>query len=98
MTSEQREIVVRPKNNFFRQVSSALLLDEWTSEEFSPVDITPPRFSYITWGMNNRLVGGCSSETYSHYIDMIIMSEIFSGFIYYQTLPIHDGAGVAQSV
>jgi hypothetical protein len=27
-------------------------------------------FSYITWEMNNRTVGGCSSETQSHPIDM----------------------------
>jgi hypothetical protein len=43
-----------------------------------PVDIIPPLFSlliscYITWGMNNRPVGGRSSETTSHPIDMIII-------------------------
>jgi hypothetical protein len=27
-------------------------------------------YSYITWGMNNRPGGGCSSETSSHDIDM----------------------------
>jgi hypothetical protein len=29
--------------------------------------------SYITWGMNNRPVGGSISETSPHPIDMIIM-------------------------
>jgi hypothetical protein len=27
-------------------------------------------YSYIIWGINNRLVGDCSSETESHPIDM----------------------------
>jgi hypothetical protein len=29
--------------------------------------------SYITWVMSNRSVGGCSSKTYSHPFDMIII-------------------------
>jgi hypothetical protein len=29
--------------------------------------------SCITWGINNRSVGGCSSETWSHPIDMIVI-------------------------
>jgi hypothetical protein len=29
--------------------------------------------SYVTWGMNNRLVSGSSSETLSYTIDMIII-------------------------
>jgi hypothetical protein len=38
----------------------------WTNPEFHPVDVITPWFSmliYITWEMNNRAVGGCSSET-----------------------------------
>jgi hypothetical protein len=39
----------------------------WINQEFLSVEIIiPPWFSmliYITWGMNNRLVGGCRSET-----------------------------------
>jgi hypothetical protein len=38
----------------------------WTNQEIFPVDIIPPWSSmliYITWGMNNRPVGGRSSET-----------------------------------
>jgi hypothetical protein len=27
-------------------------------------------YSYIIWGMNNRLIGGCNSETWSHPIYM----------------------------
>jgi hypothetical protein len=37
-------------------------------QEFTPVDVIPPWF--FTWGMNNRPIGGCSSETWSHPIDM----------------------------
>jgi hypothetical protein len=37
--------------------------------------------SYITWRMNNSPVGGSSSETYSHPIDMIIIVLIISTFI-----------------
>jgi hypothetical protein len=46
----------------------------WANQEFSPVDIIPPLFPcpYVTFGMNSRPVGGCSSET-SHPIDIIIM-------------------------
>jgi hypothetical protein len=35
----------------------------WTSHKFPPVDIIPPWFSMLTWGMNNRPVGGLRSET-----------------------------------
>jgi hypothetical protein len=35
--------------------------------------------SYIIWEMNNRPVGGSSSETYSHPIDMIIMIYCYFG-------------------
>jgi hypothetical protein len=61
--------------SFLRQVSSALLPDDsackivrdiwWTNQDFSPVDNIPPWFSMIMYhlGMNNRPVGGCSSET-----------------------------------
>jgi hypothetical protein len=29
-----------------------------------------PPYSYIIWGMNNMPIGGCSSETSSHPIDI----------------------------
>jgi hypothetical protein len=37
----------------------------WKNQELSPVDIIPPWFSIliIIWEMNNRRVGGSSSET-----------------------------------
>jgi hypothetical protein len=31
---------------------------------------TRPPYSYTTWGMNNRPVGGCNSETSSHPINL----------------------------
>jgi hypothetical protein len=49
----------------------ALLVDFQTAlwwKELSPADIIPPSF---TWGMNTRPVGGSTSETQSHSIDMI---------------------------
>jgi hypothetical protein len=47
----------------------------WTNQEFFPVDIMPPWISMLIYhmGMNNRLVGGRSSETWSHPIDMIVI-------------------------
>jgi hypothetical protein len=47
----------------------------WTNREFSPVDIIHlgSPCSYITCGMNSRPVGGRSSETLSHHIDLIIV-------------------------
>jgi hypothetical protein len=43
-----------------------------------PDDIIPPWFSRLVWGMNKGPVGGRSSLTYSHPIDIItiIKSEI----------------------
>jgi hypothetical protein len=38
-----------------------------------PLSISTHRgspYSYIIWGMNNRPVGGCSSDTLSHPTDM----------------------------
>jgi hypothetical protein len=37
----------------------------WMNQEFSPADIIPLWFSMLIypWGMNNRPVGGHSSET-----------------------------------
>jgi hypothetical protein len=32
--------------------------------------------SYIIWGMNNRPVGGRSSEKLSHFIDIIIIVTV----------------------
>jgi hypothetical protein len=47
----------------------------WMNQEFSPVSIIPPWFSAHIYhlGVNNKPVGGCSSEMYSHTIDMIII-------------------------
>jgi hypothetical protein len=39
----------------------------------SPVDIIPPWFYTFTWGIKNRPVGGSSSDTQSHPIDMMMM-------------------------
>jgi hypothetical protein len=58
----------------------------WTNPEFSSVDIIPSCFSLFIYhlGVNNRPVGGRSSETYSHPIDMIIIiyikNEVSSSF------------------
>jgi hypothetical protein len=59
-------------NHFLRPVTSALLLDHsagkvarelwWSEQEFS-LPISFHACSYITWGMNNRPVGGRSSQT-----------------------------------
>jgi hypothetical protein len=52
----------------------------WNNQEFSSVDIFSPWSSvlilHITWGINNRSIGGCSSVTQSHPINMIIIKLI----------------------
>jgi hypothetical protein len=37
---------------------------------------TEAPYSYIIWGMNNRLLGDCSSETYSHPTNMKNMKKM----------------------
>jgi hypothetical protein len=56
-----------PQSYSLPDVSAGRIARElWrTSQEFPPADIP------VTRGMNNRLVGGRSSETQSHPIDMI---------------------------
>jgi hypothetical protein len=50
---------------------------------FSSVCITPPAlYSYIIWRMNNRPVGGSSSETLSH---PIVMNKIDVSLVYLHT-------------
>jgi hypothetical protein len=45
----------------------------WTNQEFFLINIIPAWFSMFLYhlGMSNRPVGGRSSETWSHPIDMI---------------------------
>jgi hypothetical protein len=53
--------------------------------QFSPVSIIHhgSLYSYIMWGMNSRLIGGCSSETSSHRIDTN-KNLIFKVFNYFK--------------
>jgi hypothetical protein len=75
---------VRPNSLFSPPFPLALLLDEcmWYCQRVLvdesgvfPVDIMPLWISMLIYhlGMNNRLVGGRSSETWSHPIDMIVI-------------------------
>jgi hypothetical protein len=47
-----------------------------------PVNIIPPRLSIFMYylGVNNSLVGGRSSETSSHHIDMNNMKKLCTDF------------------
>jgi hypothetical protein len=58
----------------YYMTSGRIAREIWWTNQFSPVQIIPPRFfiSYTTFWMNNRHVGGRSSET-PHPIDMIII-------------------------
>jgi hypothetical protein len=49
----------------------------WTNQELFPVDIIQPWFSMFMYhmGMNNRPVGGRSSETWSHPTDITIIID-----------------------
>jgi hypothetical protein len=66
--------------------SSCLLSDDcWKIHEFSSVIIIPPWLS-ITWGMNNRPVGGRSSETvpqqrHHHNVIVVIIILLFCVFM-----------------
>jgi hypothetical protein len=60
----------------------------WMNEEFLPSISFHYGFpySYITWGMNNKPIGGPSSETYSHHIDITIRQfEVSESSIPYKT-------------
>jgi hypothetical protein len=69
---------VRPAmllNCYTRRIARELW---WTNQDFPPA----VSFHYrspcacITWGMNNRPVGGRSSETWFHPIDINNMNEL----------------------
>jgi hypothetical protein len=80
----EQKYFARPNSSFPLPVPPALLPDDsadrittelwWTNQDFSRVDIIhhDSPCSYVTWVINKRPVGGRSSETYSHPIDIMI--------------------------
>jgi hypothetical protein len=80
-TSKYEQILRKAKFIISFASSSCLLLDGsadrisrelWWTNQFPLVDIIPPWLSMLIWVMNNRSVGGCSSETYPHPINIIM--------------------------
>jgi hypothetical protein len=45
----------------------------WANQQFCPVDSIPPWFSML---ISYRPVGGCTSETWSHQMDMVIIMSV----------------------
>jgi hypothetical protein len=87
--------ILRKTNSSFPSQSSSRFATRWLlvgfptkllwKNEFSPVNIISPWLSMllITWGMNNRPVGGRSSETWSYPIVMIVnmCKSMFSVYV-----------------